>query len=259
MPTRAFPRRRGAGYTGLPMEQELDRTRAGDAMAERVDARFFSTLARETRFFIARHGQSVGNAKGVIQGLTDYPLDEAGREQAAALGAWLRDRGIVACAASPLSRARETAEIAAEAADLPPPGFDPVFRELDTGAFSDLSMEEIRARFPAEHAAFERLSWEGVPGAERVAGLAARARLAWARLRDLANSSGGNVLCVSHGGFIQWLVRVTFGLEDSWMPLVPTGNCGVFELLAAPLGDGAYVQWHRINHLPTQPKSPALF
>ncbi|MBN1241581.1 MAG: histidine phosphatase family protein [Spirochaetales bacterium] len=233
--------------------------RPGAEGAARVDARFFAGLARETRFFIARHGQSVGNAKGLIQGLTDYPLDESGREQAAALGAWLRDRGIASCAASPLARARETAEIAAELAGIPPPSFDPVFRELDTGAFSDLSMEQIRARYPAEHAAFERLSWEGVPGAERVAELASRARLAWERLRAEANSSGGNVLCVSHGGFIQWLVRVTFGLEDSWMPLIPTGNCGVFELLAVPLGDGAFVQWHRINHLPTQPKSPALF
>lgn len=241
------------------MAKEQEGEPNGAAKAERVDARFFSTLARETRFFIARHGQSVGNAKGVIQGLTDYPLDEAGREQAAALGVWLRDRGIAACVASPLSRARETAGIVAESAGLPPPALDPVFRELDTGSFSDLSMEAIRARYPAEHAAFERQSWEGVPGAERVTALARRARLAWARLRDEANACGGNVLCVSHGGFIQWLVRVTFGLEDSWMPLVPTGNCGVFELLAVPLGDGAYVQWHRINHLPTQPKSSALF
>ena len=50
------------------------------------------------------------------------------------------------------------------------------------------------------------------------------------------------------GGFIQWLVRATFGCR-SRMPLFTTGNCGIFELLVVPTDGGrpAYLQWRLVN------------
>ena len=78
-------------------------------------------------------------------------------------------------------------------------------------------------------------------------------------MRSLALDSGGDVFCVTHGGFIQWLVRVTFGVEDSWMPLFPTGNCGVFELEVVPHDGGAYRLWRSLNFLPVPPATPPVF
>jgi len=70
-------------------------------------------------------------------------------------------------------------------------------------------------------------------------------------LRAAAFGEGRSLVCVTHAGFIQWLVRATFGCR-SWMPLFPTGNCGLFELFAAPSspGEPAYLQWKRLNFLP---------
>jgi broad specificity phosphatase PhoE len=70
---------------------------------------------------------------------------------------------------------------------------------------------------------------------------------AWAMLRDRVAEAGGKIAVVSHGGFIQWLLRSTFG-SRSWMPLFSTANCGIFELFAQPTGAGpAYLQWRRLN------------
>ncbi len=231
--------------------------------ANAADAQFFAALPAETRFFLVRHGQSEGNARGIVQGRLDLPLDDAGRAQAAETGSWLAAEGLVEILASPLCRAAETARIIARAACLPDPLFDDRLVEMDTGPFSGLSLEEARRRYSAAYAAFERRSWDGVPGAESSASLYERAMAAWSLARDRALAGSRAIAVVSHGGFIQWLFRATFGCR-SWMPLVPTGNCGVFELLVSPCaqdggcvgdgtagnggaGDGAYLQWRRIN------------
>ena len=66
---------------------------------------------------VVRHGRTEANASGLLQGRMDLPLDEVGRDQAAAVAAALGatvDRVI----ASPLLRARQTAQAIAERAGL---------------------------------------------------------------------------------------------------------------------------------------------
>jgi broad specificity phosphatase PhoE len=60
---------------------------------------------------IVRHGESVANAEGRMQGQRDYPLSEIGQKQAATLGRFLAGSGFRFDAAytSPLTRARATA------------------------------------------------------------------------------------------------------------------------------------------------------
>jgi len=227
------------------MEQELPA----------IDPAFFAGLGAPTRFYLIRHGQSEANARRVVQGLRDFRLDDSGRAQAAALGAWLRDKGIETIRCSPLVRARETAEILARELRLPSPAVLDELCEIDAGRFSGLSLEEAKERFPEDYAAFERLSWEGVPDAERAEAVYARAVAAWTRLRDAALAGERRLACVTHGGLLQWLVRVTFGTR-TWMPLLPTGNCGVFELFVEPVGGGAKLYWERINFQAPSPVSP---
>ena len=59
--------------------------------------------------YVVRHGEAVWNTENRICGRTDSPLTEKGRAQAAALAPHLPKVDRVLC--SPLSRARETAEI----------------------------------------------------------------------------------------------------------------------------------------------------
>ena len=67
--------------------------------------------------YFTRHGETVWNVENKICGMTDSPLTERGREQAAALGAHVRDSGvhIDEILYSPLSRAADTAKAIAEA------------------------------------------------------------------------------------------------------------------------------------------------
>jgi broad specificity phosphatase PhoE len=220
--------------------------------AEAADASFFSELREPARFILIRHGQSEGNARKIVQGSLDLHLDDTGRSQAARLGEWLASRKIDEIVSSPLVRALETARMVSKACGLGEPVAYPFLRELETGIFTGLSLEEARDRHPLEFKAFESSSWDAVPGAEHSRELYPRAIRSWELLRDRALASSGTIACVSHGGLIQWLVRATFGCR-SWMPLFRTSNCGVFELYVEPAGrpgDPAYLQWERIDYRP---------
>jgi broad specificity phosphatase PhoE len=230
-----------------------------------ADSAFFSSIREATRFFIVRHGQSEGNARRLFQGRLDMPLDGTGRAQAGSLGLWLAQAGVDTLLSSPLARAAETARIAAAACSLPGICIDPAFTEIDTGVFTGLGFEESRERHPEVFSAFSGQSWEAVPGAEKAEALYERALAAWSVLRGAALESaaeggGRAIACVSHGGFIQWLVRATFG-GRSWMPLVSTANCGVYELLVEPTRAGpAYLQWRLMNfQAPETLSRPAVY
>lgn len=201
-----------------------------------------------------RHGESIANAGRRMQGRQDFPLNESGRQQAAAAGQWIKDKKIARILCSPLARASESAAIVSAAAGLPEPEPDPLLIELDIGKFSGLTLDEARDRFPEDYQRFTYMSWEGVSDAESVDQLVHRATAAWVRLREVALESGGNVLALTHGGTIQWLVRLTFGCR-SWMPLLTTGNCGIFELTVKPTmpGKPAFLHWKEINISPVDP------
>ncbi|KAK8846607.1 hypothetical protein IAR55_005693 [Kwoniella newhampshirensis] len=60
---------------------------------------------------LARHGQTEDNVRGIIQGHKDTPLNDHGRLESSRLAERLRKFEIFEAHSSPLSRARETAEI----------------------------------------------------------------------------------------------------------------------------------------------------
>jgi broad specificity phosphatase PhoE len=62
-------------------------------------------------FFFVRHGESTWNAERRVQGQTDVPLSETGFRQAHEAAKLIAGRPVGAVFASPLRRARHTAEI----------------------------------------------------------------------------------------------------------------------------------------------------
>ena len=77
--------------------------------------------------YFARHGETVWNVENKICGMTDSPLTEKGRAQAAQLGEAVKNSGIVLdeILYSPLSRAADTALAVAAATGLPFEGTSP--------------------------------------------------------------------------------------------------------------------------------------
>ena len=103
--------------------------------------------------FLVRHGQTEWNLIPRIQGRSDSPLTELGTQQAKTAGRLLKrvisGRKPVLMA-SPLGRARRTAEIIAAALGLPNEHMviEPRLREVSWGLWDGRSRDELEAMEP---------------------------------------------------------------------------------------------------------------
>jgi broad specificity phosphatase PhoE len=214
---------------------------------------YFKTLSGRHNVYFLRHGESRGNSARIIQGRHDPVLSERGLRQSEAVAPWFGDREIEAILCSPLQRARQTAEAVSRVIGVQRVEPRDDLTELDTGIFTGLTVEQIRRRHPQEWRSFQRSSWEGVPGAERIADLLGRAESLWRDLGRRISEGRGNLLCVTHSGILQWIIKATFG-QRSWMPLVPVENCSIchFSLDNNPGSENPryYFEWTRLNFRP---------
>ncbi|MCK6581597.1 MAG: histidine phosphatase family protein [Anaerolineales bacterium] len=168
------------------------------------------TVNRQKYFHITllRHGESVGNAESRWQGQADFPLTDVGREQAKALAErWKREKvRFDFVISSPLSRARETAEIIAAQLGLLVE-FDPLWLERDNGEFAGLTAHEVRSNFshPEFTTPYDSVGMDGEGDWE----LFLRAGQA---LHDLLKREPARYLIVSHGGLLNQLMHAIVGI-----------------------------------------------
>jgi broad specificity phosphatase PhoE len=161
-------------------------------------------VAGSNEVLLVRHGETDDNAAHRFQGRNDTLLNDRGREQSRALARSLAGEGLRALYASPLARARETAEIVSAQIGLRPV-YDDRLMEADVGAWQGLLSAEIDAEHPGALAA-----WRAVdpafcfPGGESVPELVARVAAA------LADIGTGPLpaLVVAHGGTIRAVAGV---------------------------------------------------
>jgi uncharacterized phosphatase len=151
-------------------------------------------------FALIRHGQTDWNKDDKLQGSSDIPLNDAGREQAreaaralAAAGTWH------AVVSSPLSRARETAEIIAHDLGLQLGPAYPDLVERDYGSLEGTSSSAAVAAHPHRD----------YPGAETLDAVAARGRRA---MNEIADAYGEQqVVIVAHGTLIRYTLASLAG------------------------------------------------
>ena len=97
----------------------------------------------ETIIILVRHGETVDNARQIMQGQTQGELNEKGREQARQVAERLADEPLDAIVASDLHRAIQTAEIIAA-----PHGMTvqttALLRERNWGSFTGRFIPELR-------------------------------------------------------------------------------------------------------------------
>ena len=99
--------------------------------------------ARETTILLVRHGETVDNARQIMQGQTPGELNERGREQARQVAERLAAEPVDVIIASDLRRAIQTAEIIAAPHGLPVVT-TPLLRERDWGGFTGRYIPELR-------------------------------------------------------------------------------------------------------------------
>ncbi|PKQ26357.1 MAG: histidine phosphatase family protein [Actinobacteria bacterium HGW-Actinobacteria-4] len=164
-----------------------------------------------TRVFLLRHGQTEWNAVGRLQGSTDIPLNETGQEQAIAAARALAalvapDTMIVA---SPLSRARETAQSLAAAVGVSV-ATDARLAERSYGVWEGMTDAERVSHAPDEVVRWRQGDEPAIDGYEGHAPLGARVMAA---LHEHAARAKGDLVLVSHGGALRMAVTVALGLH----------------------------------------------
>ena len=156
--------------------------------------------------YLLRHGQTDWNLEGRIQGHTDIPLNPHGKVQIAQTAAGLKDicpdMDWILC--SPLSRARESARIAAEKLNYPTGRIieEPLLIERCFGEAEGLTAAEREEKYPNYH--YSDISYH-FPGMESYKELMKRARNV---LEIIADTYKGkeNILAVSHGAILAAII-----------------------------------------------------
>lgn len=176
------------------------------------------------RVIIWRHGRTEWNLAGRVQGQTDVPLDEVGREQARSAAARLASLRPTRIVTSDLSRARETADELGRLAGIEVET-DIRFRERSFGVREGLTMTEAWEQFPEHMARWLAGDEAGIPGSE--SSVAAGERFT-AGLHEHLETLGPNetLVVVSHGGVTRAGTFSFLGLpRESWESFSGLSNC----------------------------------
>ena len=191
-----------------------------------------------TNYTLLRHGRSAADDENVFEARYDARLTEVVEEQATRLAArWKTEgRSYDLVLSSPLKRAARTAEIIAEALSAPMKT-DERWLEIDAGGLSGLPKDEGLKRFPKMndfHGPYDRIA---AGTGESESQVHARALYA---IEALINEEAQSCLVVSHGAFLNAVVRMAFGI-----PIPVNRNGSLFRFRDTGYMDLAY---GRNNH-----------
>jgi broad specificity phosphatase PhoE len=202
------------------------------------------------RLTFLRHGQSVANHDGIVQGHLDSPLSAFGRKQVEAIAiAWglepLRYEMIIS---SPLKRSSETASILADRLGIPIE-LEPQWMERDLGRAQGTRVQDFlgASRGRPARPPFTAAYGDG----EGTWDLYLRAASA---VQSVVRRPLGRYLIVSHGGILNGALRVILGVAPGpgHAPRFEFGNCGYAHLSMD--ADGVWTVHALCN--PTEPSSP---
>ena len=185
--------------------------------------------------YLVRHGQTLQNRAGLLQGRSDFPLNEMGREQARRVGAFFREQGVRfdAVSTSPLRRAVQTAALIA--GETVPLRVDERLIEMDYGPYEGM---DLRAPAPEVLAFFRDFVNVPAPaGMEKLSAVTARLGAFLEQLRPEAEER--DILVSTHAialkGALEYLTPASRG--SYWAKNI--GNCAVYR--TAPTAGGYLV------------------
>jgi len=146
------------------------------------------------QLILIRHGETLWNKEGRVQGTSDVELSAVGEKQAYLLALSLKNQNIEAIHASPLKRAIRTAEIINEFHSLDIQIHQGLM-EMDQGDFEGLSFQELM-----DNKKDFLKSWITDPAAVRMPNGESLAELqnrAWGAVEEIISKTQ-NALVVSH-------------------------------------------------------------
>jgi broad specificity phosphatase PhoE len=205
------------------------------------------------RLFLLRHGETAWSRERRFSGTRDLPLTPEGQRQADALALALADVPLQAVYASPLERARATAEAVAKPHRLPV-RVDPRLVEMAFGQWEGLTGDEAAAAFPEALSRWGSAPTAMVPpGGEALRAVHRRALDVVAELQEA--HADGTVALVTHAIVVRLVVLAALGLDADRLWAVDASPAGLSEIEYRP----GWVTVHRMNtisHLDHAAASP---
>ncbi len=148
---------------------------------------------------LVRHGETDWNKLGRLQGSTDIPLNETGIMQATLAAHALKGNGYEIVVTSPLTRAKQNAQVIAEQSGLSLIEMD-AFKERSFGAAEGLLKEEREQLYPDNK----------FPNLESYEDLAKRLRQGLTQVTKLPYEK---VIIVAHGAAINCILAIFSDFE----------------------------------------------
>lgn len=187
-----------------------------------------------TQIILARHGNTPWNKDKIFRGSQDVPLDDLGREEARALGEWLKDETFHAAYSSPLSRSRDTAVAVArhhhlEVQDLPG------LADLSYGDWEGMPLKEVKVKYADLYRQWERAPHTvRFPRGETLEEVRGRALAAVDEV--VGRHPDQTVLLVGHRAVNKVIIAALVGLDNShfWRIAQDTTCINRFHLVADP-------------------------
>lgn len=187
-------------------------------------------MDKEQVIYFVRHGQSIANKQGIIQGHAEFPLSELGEQQVKLVGNWFSDMRLTTILTSDLQRARYTAQAIEKGQNGNDVVFqaEPLVREVGLGPLEGKTRAQMAELFPEMKS--EALLTSGIKGTETVDQITRRCEQL---TEQLTAASSGNIAVVSHGGFISiYLMYLIAGAvwDQANRPFV-IGNTGITKVV----------------------------
>ncbi len=178
-----------------------------------------------TQLYLIRHGQTDWNLEKKLQGQTDIPLNETGREQARTLAQKLKNETFHAVYSSPLKRAHETAQIINHLHGHEINLHDDLM-EASYGFIEGMKIEEFQQKATV-HAMDRhgRLHHKLDPSAESYFEVYHRVRPFLDSL--LQKHHGQNILIITHGALMRSIMAI---IEDIDLQEIHIPNAGCLIL-----------------------------
>ncbi len=215
------------------------------------------------QLYIIRHGETLWNTQLRLQGQTDIPLNENGRALARVTAQALSDIPFDLALTSPLSRARETAEILLAGRDIPLIDEERI-REISFGTLEGVYLSREEREDPnSQFYRFFHEPDEYVPpeGGESVRELCERTEAFLEELKTKAEWQDKTILVSTHGAASRaLLLSMTKGAgKELWAGGVPK-NCAV-TIAELKMADGecewSIVEKDRIYYDPADRRNQA--
>jgi probable phosphoglycerate mutase len=181
------------------------------------------------RLIVWRHGNTDWNAANRVQGQSDVPLNDLGRQQAVDAAELLIRLKPAAIVASDLQRAADTAAALAALTGLPVQ-YDVRLRERSFGQWEGLFMAEVKEQRPEEHARWTAGEDEIGSDVETLTSLGGRVCDALLAAAEKC-PPGGTVVVATHGAAArQGIGRLLGWPSDTLRTFRALQNCHWVEL-----------------------------